>query len=274
MLAKIQHLAIISENFVREVKFYQSALGMKGSKSEAEEEAKAVKMNLAVSVSDGYVGMTVIGRKPGYPGGLHHFGIDVDDLELACARMREKYPALKVLQRPSNRPFASLGAHDPEGNIFDLTQQGMENRRGVYVETGREEMRRISHIKLRVLHPEAVARFYLDIFEFKEAEKALEDPNFYLTDGKVTLVIAPWDITDYAGAGLERPGLEHVGFKVESVDAVKQELDALRKADPEMRERTVSVASEGQRRLEIIAGCRYGRHQLSDPDGVFIDISE
>lgn len=274
MPAKIQHVAIVSENFVREGKFYESALGMKRSSSVAADEAKAIKMNYAVSVGDGYVGMTIIGRKPGYPGGLHHFGIDVDDVESACAQIRERYPAVKVLKRPTNRPFASFGAHDPEGNIFDLTQEGMENKRGVYAETGAEQPRRLSHIKLRVLQPEQVAAFYRDIFEFEEAEKAGEDPNFYLTDGKVTLIIAPWDITDYAGAGLERPGLEHIGFKVESVDGVKRDLDRLRQADPEMRERTVSVASEAQRRVEIIASCRYGKHQLSDPDGVFIDISE
>ena len=272
--AKIQHVAIVSENFVRETKFYESAVGMKRSKAAAEEEARAAKMNYGLSISDGYVGMTVIGRKPGYPGGLHHFGIDVDDVEAACARIQERYPAIKVLKRPSNRPFASFGAHDPEGNIFDLTQEGMENKRGVYMETGPGHKRRISHIKLRVVHPEAIARFYLDVFEFKEEEKAPEDPNFYLTDGKVTLVIAPWDITDYAGAGLERPGLEHIGFKVEDTDGVKRDLEALRETDPEMRERTVSVAAEGQRRVEIIAACRYSRHQLSDPDGVFIDISE
>jgi predicted enzyme related to lactoylglutathione lyase len=30
MLAKIQHVAIVSENFVRETKFYESVFGMKG----------------------------------------------------------------------------------------------------------------------------------------------------------------------------------------------------------------------------------------------------
>jgi catechol 2,3-dioxygenase-like lactoylglutathione lyase family enzyme len=274
MAAKIQHVAIMTENFVRERKFYESAIGMRRSKSVAEQEARAVEMNYGLSVSDGYVGMTIIGRKPGYICGLHHFGIEVDDVEGACARMREKYPGVKVLKRPSNRPFASFGAHDPEGNIFDLTQEGMENKSGVYVESDREHKRRINHIKLRVVHPKETARFYVDVFDFQQAEKALEDPNFYLTDGKVTLVIAPWDITDYDGAGLERPGLEHIGFKVESVEAVKRDLDELRKADPEMRERTVSVPSEGERRVELIAGCRHGRHQLSDPGGVFIDISE
>jgi catechol 2,3-dioxygenase-like lactoylglutathione lyase family enzyme len=274
MQTKIQHVAIVSENFVRESRFYESLLGMKRSKPGSAEEEKAVKTNFALSVNDGYVGMTVIGRKPGYVPGLHHFGVDVDDVEQACARIKEKYPAVDVLKRPSNRPFATFGAHDPEGNYFDLTQEGMQNRRDVYVEATREQARRVHHIKLRVMNPAAIASFYRDLFDLQEEEKALEDPNFYLTDGKVTLVIAPWRMSDYAGAGIERPGIEHIGYKVENVESVKKDLAALRASDPEMSERTLSSPEEGERRLSLIAGCRYGQHQFSDPDGVFIDVSE
>jgi catechol 2,3-dioxygenase-like lactoylglutathione lyase family enzyme len=274
MATRIQHAAIVSENFVRETKFYETVLGMKRSKPGSAEEEKAIKTNYALSISDGYVGVTVIGRKPGYVPGLHHFGIDVDDVEEACARIQGKYPAVAVLKRPSNRPFATFGAHDPEGNYFDLTQEGMENRRDVYVEPGREQPRRIHHLKLRVMNPALIASFYRDLFGLKEEEKALEDPNYYLTDGKVTLIVAPWKMSDYEGAGIDRPGLEHVGFKVESVEAVKKELAALRESDPDMRERTISSRDEAERRLSLIASCRYGDHQFSDPDGVFIDISD
>jgi catechol 2,3-dioxygenase-like lactoylglutathione lyase family enzyme len=144
----------------------------------------------------------------------------------------------------------------------------------VYVEPGREQARRIHHLKLRVMNPSAIAAFYRDLFDLKEEEKALEDPNFYLTDGKVTLIVAPWKMSDYEGAGIDRPGLEHIGFKVESVEAVRKELAALREADPEMRERTISSPPEAERRLSLIASCRYGDHQFSDPDGVFVDISD
>ena len=274
MLTRIQHVAIVSENFVRETRFYEVVLGMKRSKPGSAEEEKAIRTNYALSISDGYVGMTVIGRKPGYVPGLHHFGIDVDDVDEACSRIKEKYPAITVLKRPSNRPFATLGAHDPEGNYFDLTQEGMENRRDVYVETARQQPRRVHHIKLRVMNPMGIAAFYRDLFDLKEEEKALEDPNFYLTDGRVTLIIAPWKMSDFAGAGIDRPGLEHLGYKVESVETVKKELAALREFDPEMRERIISEPKEGERRLALIASCRHGRHQFSDPDGVFIDITE
>jgi hypothetical protein len=195
-----------------------------------------------------------------------------ENVEEAIARIKRKYPEVAVLKRPSNRPFATYGAHDPEGNYFDLTQEGMSNRRDVYVEQQREQPRRVQHLKLRVMNPAKIAAFYRDSFDFAEAEKALEDPNYYLTDGRVTLIVAPWMMSDFEGAGIERPGLEHVGFRVESVEAVKKELAALRESNPDMRERIVSEASEGERRLALIASCRHGRHQCSSPDGVFIDI--
>jgi len=274
MLTRIQHAAIVSENFVREAKFYEAVLGMKRSKPGSEEEEKAIRTNYAVSISDGYVGVTVIGRKPGYVPGLHHFGVDVDDVEQAMARIKKNYPEVGVLKRPSNRPFASYGAHDPEGNYFDLTQEGMSNRRDVYVEAQREQPRRIHHIKLRVMNPTAIAAFYRNSFDLKEEEKALEDPNFYLTDGKVTLIIAPWKMSDFEGAGIDRPGIEHIGFKVEGVAAVKKELAALRNSNPEMRERIISDPKEGERRLALIRSCRYGQHQFSSPDGLFVDTLE
>jgi len=123
-----------------------------------------------------------------------------------------------------------------------------------------------------VMNAPAIAAFYRDMLELKEADKALEDPNFYLTDGRMTLIIAPWKMSDFEGAGIDRPGLEHVGFKVESVEAVKKELALLREADPEMCERVIAEPREGERRVALIASCRHGEYQCSSPDGVFIDI--
>jgi catechol 2,3-dioxygenase-like lactoylglutathione lyase family enzyme len=274
MLTRIQHFAIVSENFVREAKFYEAAFGMKRAKPGSAEEEKAIRTNYAVSISDGYVGVTVIGRKPGYIPGLHHFGVDVDNVDEAIARIKKNHPEVAVLKRPSNRPFATYGAHDPEGNYFDLTQEGMSNRRDVYTEQQREHPRRIHHLKLRVMNPTKIAAFYRDMLDLREADKALEDPHHYLTDGRMTLIIAPWKMSDFEGAGIDRPGLEHVGFQVESVEAVKRELAALREADPEMRERVISEPSEGERRSALIASCRHCQHQLSSPDGVFVDICE
>jgi hypothetical protein len=119
-----------------------------------------------------------------------------------------------------------------------------------------------------------LADFYADVFGFEQEEKALEDPNCYLTDGKVTLVISPWNIADYLGASVARPGLEHLGFKVESVEAVKRDLDVMIQSNPELAPRTVTKKSEGEVIRNLASTCRYAKHLFSDPDGTYVDISE
>ena len=57
------------------------------------------------------------------------------------------------------------------------------------------------------MNPAGIAAFYRDLFDLQEEEKALEDPNCYLTDGKVTLIIAPWKMSDFEGAGIDRAGV-------------------------------------------------------------------
>ncbi len=76
-------------------------------------------------------------------------------------------------------------------------------------------------------------------------------------------------MTDFDGAGIE-----HVGFKVESVEVVTKDLAALRESDPEMRERIIAEPSEGERRVALIAGRRHGWHVTSSPGGVFVDFVE
>ncbi len=132
----------------------------------------------------------------------------------------------------------------------------------------------IDHFVLRVLDPPEIARFYREIFELEEEDKALEDSNYYLTDGRVTLVINSWDITNFKGTGIEKPSLDHVGFKVESIDTVRKDLENLEKSDPSSAAKPVGLGPDREARLALLATCRYGKSHLSDLDCVFIDIHE
>lgn len=266
MTTKIKHLAIVSENYAIEEKFYQAVFGMK--------TAERVRIESASVVSDGYVGININPRRPGRQAGFDHFGFEVDDVEAVAERMREKYPEVQLLQRPGNRPFAGLSAHDPAGNVFDLSQEGMENRRDVYVDSDRQADRCVKHFVLRAVEPERLARFYRGVLDLLETEKPADDPNSYLTDGRVTMVVAPWRIRDYAGTGIERPALDHLGFRVESVDAVKERLEELSRRNPYLAPGPVGAGPEGEARMDLFAKCKLGQHRFADPDGVMIDISE
>jgi catechol 2,3-dioxygenase-like lactoylglutathione lyase family enzyme len=120
--------------------------------------------------------------------------------------------------------------------------------------------------------PEALAQFYVDVFELRPVERPAGDPNFYLTDGRVTLIIMPWTITDYQGSGIERPALDHIGFKVESVEEVKKGLQGLMSRNPVLSPKPVGSGPEGEARLKLFSKCPYGKYHLADPDGVLIDV--
>jgi 3-isopropylmalate dehydrogenase len=69
--------------------FYRAYFGMKVSGVTEREQS-------AISVGDGYVGMTLIPRRPGRRGGLDHFGIEVEDFDLACSRIAKDYPDIET----------------------------------------------------------------------------------------------------------------------------------------------------------------------------------
>ena len=266
MFAKIKHLAIVSDQYALLGRFYEAVFGMRSSDARQTERA--------VTVGDGYVGLNINPRKSGRQAGLDHFGFEVEDVELVFARMREKYPSIRVLKRPGNRPFAGISTHDPAGNVFDLSQAGMENRRDVYAQSGWTQDRYINHFALRTVMPEALAKFYVDLFELRPLEKPAADPSFYLTDGRVTLIVMPWKITDYEGSGIERPQPDHIGFKVESVEAVKNRVQQVADGNPHLAPMPVGSGPEGKARLRLFSSCPYGKFHLADPDGVLIDVAE
>jgi len=266
MASKIRHIAIVSDQYALEGKFYEAAFGMT--------TAAQTRPERAVTVSDGYVGLNINPRKAGRPAGLDHFGMEVEDLERVCARLSERHPAIQVLRRPTTRPFAGVSTHDPAGNIFDLSQQGMENRTSVYVEAPQKRERTLSHFALRTLNAEQAARFYVDVFELEPLQKKAGDPNFYLSDGRVTLILMPWSILDYGGTGIVRPGPDHIGFEVESIRALKERVKTLGDDNPHLRPRPVGAGAEGEARLKLLAACPCGTYHLSDIDGVLIDIAE
>jgi len=257
-MTRIRHIAIVSDQYALQGRFYEAIFGMRAAEDKRPERA--------VTVSDGYVGLNINPRKPGRTAGLDHFGLEVDDAEAACAKLG-KFAGAHFVKRPGTRPFAGISANDPAGNIFDISQKDMGNRASVYVEPERDQARSVSHIAIRTLEVDRVADFYREVF-------GLAGDGHALTDGRVTLLLMPWDIRDYHGSGIVRPGPDHLGFKVESIDAVKQRLQEVGDNNPHLRALPLGAGSEGAARLKLFAACPCGTHQICDPDGILIDLSE
>jgi catechol 2,3-dioxygenase-like lactoylglutathione lyase family enzyme len=222
-----------------------------------------------VDIGDGYVGLNINPRKGGRPAGLDHFGVEVEDVEIVFERMRSKYPLARWVQRPSTRPFAGITANDPDGNVFDLSQRNMKNRSGAYVENSgaRHGNRYISHVAIRTVRPDEMARFYTEVLELSEQNAAHGDPNHYLTDGTVTLTIMPWRIDNYVGQSILPTGVDHFGFTVESIEQVDKDIDRLVGRNPVMHTIPLGMGPEGEARLEL-AHRQFPMAQkfISDPD--------
>ncbi len=112
-MARIRHLAIVTANRERLVKFYTTAFGMKVVDG----------VGPAIYLSDGYLNLAIIQKRPQYKEGLYHFGVEVENIEELRPICKELGAASDIEKRPPNRE-AEYRVHDPDGNPIDLSQHG------------------------------------------------------------------------------------------------------------------------------------------------------
>jgi catechol 2,3-dioxygenase-like lactoylglutathione lyase family enzyme len=264
MPARVNHVAIATDQYALNGRFYESLFGMRTSSKPRPARS--------VVLGDGYVGLNCIPRREGRYSGLDHFGIEVEDLDDTIARMAKFDSSLNAVKRPPIRPFAAYSAHDPDTNIFDLSQKSVGVQKDVYAENDWTQPRSISHIALRTRHAERCAQFYVEVFGLAPLNRPKDD-NFYLSDGRVTLMIIPWKISDYYGQDPARTGLDHIGFKVESVGTFKADVERICADNPRLTPSPVHSGKEGAALDKLFErSCAMGQHRLADPDGILIDV--
>jgi catechol 2,3-dioxygenase-like lactoylglutathione lyase family enzyme len=132
-------------------------------------------------------------------------------------------------------------------------------------------MAKIKHIALSTQDVDATAKFYMDVFGMKEIAK-LDGPGakgYYLSDGDLNLAIL--NFKSDAVAGVERgkgwSGIHHIGFQVDSLEAIAEKLAA--------------AGSEPRHDVNQALGVGHGRREggnvevkYKGPDNVMIDVSE
>jgi catechol 2,3-dioxygenase-like lactoylglutathione lyase family enzyme len=132
-------------------------------------------------------------------------------------------------------------------------------------------MAKIKHIALSTQDVDKTAKFYIDVFGMKEIAR-IDGPGargYYLSDGDLNLAIL--NFKNDAVAGVERgkdwSGIHHIGFQVESLEAIA--------------ERLAAAGSEPRHDINEALGVSYGRESHGNvevkyvgPDGVTLDVSE
>ena len=132
-------------------------------------------------------------------------------------------------------------------------------------------MSRIKHIALSTQDPEKTARFYVDVFGLKQIGR-VDHPavsGFFLSDGELNLAVLKFKNDAVAGAerGKGFSGIHHIGFQVDSLEAIAQRLAAAGSERRDDVNEALGVGHGDQRHANVEV--KYG-----GPDGVMLDVSE
>jgi catechol 2,3-dioxygenase-like lactoylglutathione lyase family enzyme len=117
-MAAIEHLAIRSKNPEKLAQYYERVFGW--SRLETWPSG-------AVHLSDGRINIAILPLN-GNPGGLHHFGVHIDDLDEIGQRLESLDERLPPA--PEGRPLAETRLSDLDGNQIDLSLKGYLERFG------------------------------------------------------------------------------------------------------------------------------------------------
>ena len=119
-MARIRHLAILTEDVERLVKFYMNSFGLKIVKG----------VGTATYLTDGHINLAIIpiGPERKIEGnqlkeGINHFGFEVESVDAMVPVCRQWGASTEVEKRPPNRE-AEYRVYDPDGNPVDLSQHG------------------------------------------------------------------------------------------------------------------------------------------------------
>ena len=277
MIAKIRHCAIWSDGCERSSRFYRTIFGMRQftrgpREGELPNYGDDQPNRPRGQISDGIIGLALNPKPPGFRSGLDHFGFQLEDVETVVSRVNQYYPDTIVTRGLEGVSFVALRIHDPVGTHIDIAQEGGANLRDGYSRgEGWEHPRHLHHIAIRAIKPALLAEFYQRVFELSEVKNLSGERGICLTDGTTYLLIRPCDNKHYRTMS---QGLDHFGFKVESIEAVKKELDDIGKAFPESAPRKIHIGRNGPFIQKDMDECPLGHFATSDPEGVLIDITE
>jgi len=97
-MAQIRHIAISSDDTEKLARFYKEVFGFRQSRPTPEGQR-------TIYLTDGHVELTILeNTNQQNSNGLHHFGIQTDDLEDTVRRIEKLQPGKPIVRPESNAP--------------------------------------------------------------------------------------------------------------------------------------------------------------------------
>jgi len=188
-----------------------------------------------ISITDGYYNLTFFKRRPSLGEmkmdlGLHHIGLEVDNLEDVKGKFLALNPRGMILQETDDIHHGEIRIHDPECHPVSLSTKGFGVPRAK-----EKQFPRIRHIAYNALDPEMMLRFYSQVLGMREVPSSYlrrqqGRDNRFCADGKTNLALHPF-YTPIEGHE-PRFGINHIGFLVDNMQATMAELSTVLKIAP------------------------------------------
>lgn len=249
-MATLRYIAFLSEDPEKVTDFYHRFLGTEELGRSADGD---------ISITDGFYNLTFFRRRDQLnemrmDRGLHHIGVEVDDLEETKGRFLALNPRGMILQEPDDIHHGEIRIHDPECLPVSLSTQ----RFGVSQEI-EKKFPRVRHIAYNALDPEMMLRFYSQVFGLREVPSSYQRRqqgrgNRFCGDGQTNLAIHPFynPIEGHEA----RFGINHIGFLTNKMAATMAELSSV-----------LSIAPRPSTRP-------YAEFRFRDPEGNALDLSQ
>ena len=205
-MARIRYMAAMSRDPDALAGFYTNYLEMKELGRSPDGD---------VSLTDGLYNLTLFRKRQALGEfhtrrGLHHIGLQVENLDEVRARYQKFNPRGVIVTEPRDLHHGAIRIFDPECNPVTLSEGSF----------GVEEERvfpRVAHVAFNALDPETMLNFYVQVLGLREVESSYVRRregklNRFAGDGSTNLAIHPFFSST---EGHERRfGVNHMGFLV------------------------------------------------------------
>lgn len=225
-MATLRYIAYLAQDPARLVDFYHRFLGTEElGRSPADD----------ISITDGFYNLTFFKWRPALGEmhmdiGLHHIGLQVDDLEEVKGRFLKLNPRGMIIQEPDDLHHGEIRVHDPECRPVTISRKSF----GVPL-AKEKQFPRVRHIAYNALDPETMLLFYTQVFGLREIppsylRRQQGRGNRFCADGKTNLALHPFYNTIEGHEA--KYGINHIGFLTNTMQATMAELSSVLKIAP------------------------------------------
>jgi len=225
-MATLRYIAYLANEPEKLAEFYRRFLGTEELGRSAEGD---------ISITDGYYNLTFFKKRPSLGEmhmelGLHHIGLQVEDLEEVKGRIIRFNPRGMIIQEPNDLQHGEIRIHDPECRPVTMSTSSF----GVPA-SKEKRFPRVRHIAYNALDPEIVLQFYTQVFRLREIPSSYQRReqgrgNRFCADGKTNLAIHPF--YNRIEGHEAKYGINHIGFLTNEMQATVAELSTVLKIAP------------------------------------------